>query len=175
MDKIDVSIKRTIFHLAQNMVWHGEMSRHRPERSTWIYIESLGRTLTVVGTLDLLLDGIRPPENESKPTCAPGGLCAFPLPCHRDLWLARSNRAWRAAYDRHVASSRTMKILTALDLLKYDKNLNDDALPDHEFADEFADLARWAEGLDALGTLVYMVLPLQRWRQKELTAVSSTC
>lgn len=168
-----MSIKRIIFQLSHTMVWAGELSRHRPERSDWIYIESLGRAITVIGTLDLLLDGIRPPDDEKKPSCAPGGVCAFPLPCHRDLWLARSNRAWRAAYDRQMAGNRTMKILTALDLLKYDRvGLAGDALPDHEFADEFADLARWAEGLDALGTLIYMVLPLQRWRQQELTVAS---
>jgi hypothetical protein len=35
---------------------------------------------------------------------------------------------------------------------------------------EVRDIARWAEGLDALGSLVWMILPFQRWRRNEIEA-----
>ncbi|KAL2202930.1 hypothetical protein CC79DRAFT_1373077 [Sarocladium strictum] len=153
--------------LNNTVVWSGEVPRHRPERADWVYSESVSRVIVLLGTLDLLVDGVRPsPTADSKPC---GGFCAYPLPCHRDLWLARSNRAWRAAYDRCLASRKGTRILTAAELVQYDSlgllqgiNVNADVPSD------VLDIARWAEGLDALGTLVWMILPFQKWRRNEI-------
>ncbi|KAH8170490.1 hypothetical protein LIA77_09271 [Sarocladium implicatum] len=147
--------------MSNTIIWSGEISRHRPDRSDWVYSESLSRIMVLLGCLDLVLEGIRPASNNCQAVKC-GGMCAFPLPCHRDLWLARSNRAWRAAYDRYMASRKGAKILTAAELLHYNSigMLNDTQLS-QSITDDVADIARWAEGLDALGTLVWMCLPFQ--------------
>lgn len=146
--------------MSNTIVWSGEICRHRPERSDWVYSESLGRVLILLGCLDLVLEGVRPPPNSNGVKC--GGMCPFPLPCHRDLWLARSNRAWRAAYDRYIASRHGAKLLTVAELLKYNTlGMLDDTQLSQSLTDDVADIARWAEGLDALGTLVWITLPFQ--------------
>lgn len=156
------------YALSDTITWAGEVPRHRPERPDWVYSESLGRSIILLGCLDLVLDGVRPspvPEPEHR------SFCPFPLPCHRDLWLARSNRAWRAAYDRFLSTRKGTKLLTAAELIQYEAlgMLNNSRLVDDVPVD-VADIARWAEGLDALGTLVWMILPFQKWRYGEIEA-----
>lgn len=159
------------YELSDTIVWAGEVPRHRPERADWVYGESLGRVMILLGCMDLVLDGVRPPHQLQSPNMVCGGFCAFPLPSHRDLWHARSNRAWRAAYDRVLSSRRGTKLLTASELVQYEsQGMLDGTNISNDVPADVADIARWAEGLDQLGTLVWMILPFQKWRRQEIEA-----
>lgn len=77
-------------------------------------------------------------------------LC-HPLPCSRHLWEARSSRIWRINFRKHLLERQTTSMLIVGDVLNGDK-AGDNKLK--------ADIVRWCENLDTMGTLIYMALPL---------------
>ncbi|KAG9251962.1 uncharacterized protein F5Z01DRAFT_638941 [Emericellopsis atlantica] len=151
-------------HLSGTIIWNGEISRIRPQRTEWVYVESLIRIVTTLGILDILLEGIRTQSQQD----IHHGVCAFPLPSHRELWSARSNRAWRAAFGRYATARKGNKIITATDLVDYDAmGFLTDTTVSAMISDDVADVMFWAENVDALGSLVWMSLAFMRFTRQE--------
>lgn len=121
--------------------------------------------------VDLLLEGMHAPEGR---TCEEGVAFAHNLlPCSKDLWEARSTSHWIAQYDRHLSRKETDEELSGHRLLesKLSSNhsgIHSSCMGSPERKDPDADVLRWCEGLDMLGTLVWMSVPLYRYRIEQI-------
>ena len=82
------------------------------------------------------------------------------LPCNRDIWEARTTKNWMFHYDRYLSTKDSDAHLIGNDLVELDLTKSGYSAPN-------PDLLRWCEGLDSLGTLVWMVLPLHRYRLEQ--------
>lgn len=117
--------------------------------------------------IDLLLEGMHPPEGH---TCEEGVAFARNLlPCSRDLWEARSTSRWIMHYDSYLLRSETDEELRGHRLLESKlssghSGIHSSCMGSPESRSPDADVLRWCEGLDMLGTLIWMVVPLYRYR-----------
>jgi hypothetical protein len=143
--------------------YQAEYFHSRPSRKEWIFRESIHRLISIFSVVDLLLEGLEPPPGYH---CQPGmSLSQSVLPCHRDLWEARTTGAWMRAYDAYTARRASDATLRVDTLLKSSVAGCHSTLARNKMdQDVFSDILRWCEKLDSLGTLVYMVLPLQKSR-----------
>ncbi|KAI0141775.1 hypothetical protein GGR57DRAFT_508943 [Xylariaceae sp. FL1272] len=149
-----------ILIMSRTYTWDMSISRVRPPRQEWVFQESFRRILAVFCIIDLLLEGMKTPDGYH---CDSNGN-AFrmnPLPCQRDIWEARSTRTWMMHYDRYLATLESDKRLDGGDLL--DSQLSN-ASAAAAYKAPTLDLVRWCEGLDMLGTLVWMLIPLHQYR-----------
>jgi hypothetical protein len=125
------------------------------------------RILLLVSIIDLLLEGI---------IVASTSLCqdfrAVPLPSTRDLWDARTNRGWRIEYAKHLSSKKTNRVLTVGDLIESDEaGCFTNAKNNVHNSEILPDLMKWCEGLDALGTMLWMALPYEQYRRGKLACI----
>jgi hypothetical protein len=88
----------------------------------------------------------------------------IPLPATRDLWEAQSNFIWRTEYERYLSRCQTKKILTIGDLLELDQAGALRTVSRDRRVDTVPDILNWCDGLDSLGSLLWTVMPFQRWR-----------
>lgn len=84
-----------------------------------------------------------------------------PLPCYRSLWEVRTTREWRLNSQKYCSERQTGRTLIMEDVMNADEPAEKTDLPavDKEVK---ADVVRWCENMDALGTLLCMVLSLPR-------------
>lgn len=85
------------------------------------------------------------------------------------MWEARNTKSWIAAYDRVQSARVTDTVLTAGHLVQAIKEpcsvnpLNGYA----SMAHGLGDVMNWCEGMDAMGALIWMVMPLQHARRQD--------
>lgn len=92
---------------------------------------------------------------------------SVPLPSNRDLWGARTNRGWRVEYARYLSSKKTNKVLTVGDLIESDEaGCFTNSKNNIRNTEVFPDVVKWCEGLDALGTLIWMVIPFEQFKRR---------
>ncbi|KAJ4155996.1 hypothetical protein LMH87_001213 [Akanthomyces muscarius] len=153
--------------LSSNHTRQPEPLRMRPVRREWAFHESLRRIASIFCIVDLLLEGMHPPEGH---TCEEGVAFARNLlPCSRDLWEARSTSRWIMHYDSYLLRSETDEELRGHRLLESKlssghSGIHSSCMGSPESRSPDADVLRWCEGLDMLGTLIWMVVPLYRYR-----------
>jgi hypothetical protein len=111
----------------------------------------------------MLLDGFAhggcPPEPGSS-------FRTTPLPSSRDLWEARTSRAWTRDYKQYIAARRTDKVLTVGDVLESGGVSRPCSGQEPTMPELLPEVMRRAEGLDSLGMLVWMTMPFQDAREK---------
>ncbi|KAI9151537.1 hypothetical protein HJFPF1_08743 [Paramyrothecium foliicola] len=135
----------------------------RPRRKDFIIRESIHRLISVYGIIDLLLEGLQDPAAR---TCEPGrSLDESVLPCHRDIWEARTTTAWLRHFDAFLSNRINSTVL----LVKHLVDTPDAACTKVSQTQRIGqrllpDIIQWSEKLDALGSLVYMVIPLHQHR-----------
>ena len=79
-----------------------------------------------------------------------------PLPCSRTLWDYNTTESWANRLDRFKSKELRDKVFTIGDLEGFDgANISG---TDEEL---LMGLARWCEGIDEFGTLVWMVSSLE--------------
>ncbi|KAH7309153.1 hypothetical protein B0I35DRAFT_482881 [Stachybotrys elegans] len=158
-----------MMHLTSTHDWRQDPSKPRPGRRDWSFGESITRLLAIYCIVDLLLDGMRGPNGK---TCEPGqAFNVLPLPCTRDVWEARTTSAWIAQYDRYRSARTTNDVLTPINLTETSQ-LSCTASVNEALGTCNPDVLKWCENLDALGSLIWMVMPLHHYRQqKSLTEV----
>ena len=88
-----------------------------------------------------------------------------PLPCYKSLWEARTTREWKLSWAKCLAERRTGRTLVIEDLMTADDPRDKTDIAAVDGGVKF-DVVRWCENLDGLGTLMYMVLPLERKRHE---------
>lgn len=121
--------------------------------------------MVLLNIIDLLLEGII-----TSPTAPCHDYQAVPLPSSRDLWSARTNRGWRLAYSRYHASRKSNKVLTVGDLLESDNGGSITNSRNNDRNNEVKpDVMKWCEGLDAMGSLIWMAMPFERYRCSDTT------
>ncbi|KEY66226.1 hypothetical protein S7711_11378 [Stachybotrys chartarum IBT 7711] len=138
----------------------------RPRRREWVVFESLRRLVSIYCIIDLLLDGFHCYTGSNQ-----GGevFLDAPLPCHRDMWESRNTKSWIAAYDRAQSARVTDTVLTTGHLLQTIREpcsinlLNGYA----SMAHGLQDVMNWCEGMDTMGALIWMVMPLQHARRQD--------
>jgi hypothetical protein len=119
----------------------------------------------LLSIIDLLLEGIIMATANS---CHDFG--EVPLPSTRDLWDARTNRGWRTKYASYVSNRKTDKVLTVRDLMESDEpGCFTNSKNNTRNTEVFPDVVKWCEGLDKLGTLIWMVIPFEQHRRRNLT------
>ena len=171
--------------MANNYKWRSSPPRIRPIRREWAFQESLRRFVpisrypirifadtavrvaTIFSIIDLLLEGLQTPEGY---TCHSNGN-AFgenTLPCNRDIWEARTTKTWMMHYDRYLSTKESDENLVGHHLLE-SKLSNTNTSVATKVPNP--DVVRWCEGLDSLGTLVWMALPLHRHRLRQNSQV----
>lgn len=139
-------------------------------RRDWVFVESIRRAIALLYIVDALLDGFVYSPNTM---CGAGGdisagFHAVPLPAGRDLWEARTSRAWVRLYRQHLASRPSSKALTVGDALNSGGVVaTSGSRANPAGAALLPDVMKWAEGLDSLGMLVWMVLPFEEARARE--------
>ncbi|KAI1117146.1 hypothetical protein F5Y14DRAFT_405013 [Nemania sp. NC0429] len=139
------------------------MSRIRPTRQQWVFQESLRRILTIFCIIDLLLEGMKEPDGYHCDNNG-GAFRVNALPCQRDIWEARSVRAWILHYDQYLATRDSDETLTGAHLVESQLSITSPAAA-HDAPKP--DVMRWCEGLDMLGTLVWMIVPLYQYRVQQ--------
>jgi hypothetical protein len=112
------------------------------------------RAVAVLHVVAILLQGIIIPPCQMIEV--DHRFVSHPVPSHRELWGAKTSREWRIAYRKHLSARRSKKVLVVNDILTADENIIDAGVK--------ADVVTWCENMDQLGTLIWMVLPLERWR-----------
>lgn len=88
------------------------------------------------------------------------------LPCQRDIWEARSIRAWILHYDHYLATRDSAETLTGGHLIESQLS---NTSPAAAYNAPKPDVMRWCEGLDMLGTLMWMIVPLYQYRVQQTT------
>ena len=164
--------------------WDRDLPEGRPDRNEWTLRESLRRyalthpfTLTIssqfhlhhpriialLSVIDLLLEGLM-----STSTTFRHEFNDIPLPAPRTLWNARTNRRWRLAYDQWTASRKMSRLLRVSDLVESDEAgcFAGRTVGEMQREGAFADVVRWCEGADVLGTLVWMAMPFEQHRRR---------
>jgi hypothetical protein len=95
------------------------------------------------------------------------------LPCGRDIWEARSTSRWITNFDRYLARKHMDEDLRGIHLLESKLSSSGGGsssacMGPADNKSPNADVVHWCEGLDMLGTLVWMVVPLHRYRTEQL-------
>lgn len=161
-----------------------------PAREQWVHEESgrrcdpnipvswtqtanfnrINRTITVLLIINLMLDCLLEPERNTYESSCRNNIETILLPATRDLWEAPTNFIWRTEYERYLSRRKTQKTLRVGDLLQLSEagGLNDmSASSSHGGKgnlDIAPDILAWCEGLDSLGSLIWMIVPFQQWR-----------
>jgi hypothetical protein len=146
--------------------------------------------------VDLILDGMVEAVQDTLPTSWSDLFHKMPLPATRDLWDAPTNFAWQTAYERRGTMQRqarasggaasggrtttattttttasrgwgTTKPVTVRDVLDADLagGLRNLKVKDPRF-DFLPDVYLWCEGMDSLGSLLWMIFPFEQWRRR---------
>lgn len=121
------------------------------------------RVVVVLHIVEMLLDGF---VGEG---CSPAPGSTFqstPLPSSRDLWEARTSRAWARDYKQHIAARTTDKVLTVGDALESGGVSRPCSGKGPSTPELLPEVMRRAEGLDTLGMLVWMVMPFEDARER---------
>jgi hypothetical protein len=72
-------------------------------------------------------------------------------------------------YASYLSSRKTHKVLTVGDLIESDEaGCFTNSKNNVRNTEVFPDVVKWCEGQDALGTLVWMVMPFERYRSGTL-------
>jgi hypothetical protein len=125
-------------------------------------LTSINRVISLLSVIDLLLEGIM-----SATTTFRHDFSDVPLPASRNLWNARTNRRWRTAYDQYSSGRRSDRLLRVSDLIESDEaGCFSKSAPNVHATDAFADVIKWCEGSDTLGTLVWMAMPFEQHRRR---------
>jgi hypothetical protein len=116
--------------------------------------------------INLMLDCLLEPERNTYESSCRNNIETILLPATRDLWEAPTNFIWRTEYERYLSRRKTKKTLRVGDLLRLSEtgDLKDVSLSHGQF-DVVPDILAWCEGLDSLGSLLWMVVPFQQWRR----------
>jgi hypothetical protein len=152
--------------------WVHEESGRRfsPEHTLYPEPENLisivqHRTITVLLMINLMLDCLLEPERNTYETSCRNNIETILLPATRDLWEAPTNFIWRTEYERYLSRRKTTKTLKVGDLLRLNEVGNfKDMSVSHGDLDIVPDILAWCEGLDSLGSLLWMIVPFQQWR-----------
>ncbi|KAG7054715.1 c6 finger domain-containing protein [Colletotrichum scovillei] len=115
------------------------------------------RTICLLFGIELLVDVDLNAEEPSE--C--GGYSLLPLPSGRDLWETVSCDEWRARYRRLRAESCDEKVLSIQDLRKARRALGADSEDRGQEDQLVAQVAKWCEGLDEFGMMVWMAVMLE--------------
>ncbi|KAK1540624.1 hypothetical protein CPAR01_06613 [Colletotrichum paranaense] len=127
------------------------------DRRGWILRESTRRTICLLFGIELLMDV---DLNAEEPADC-GGYSLLPLPSGRDLWEAVSSDEWRARYRRLRAESCDEKVLSIQDLRKARRALGADSEDRSQEDQLVARVAKWCEGIDEFGMMVWMAVMLE--------------
>ncbi|KAK7223956.1 hypothetical protein V2G26_011959 [Clonostachys chloroleuca] len=154
----------TYYDLALTQEWRFELPNVRPLYREWIFRETMRRLMIIYSIFDLLLEGI---VGTDKTGCKGGsGLSNASLPCTRDLWEASTVRTWVACYQRYISSRQGGVMLLTRHIMEL--RLTDPfAIPLGD--SPISEMVHWCKGMDTLGNLIWMVLPLQQYRIRDDT------
>jgi hypothetical protein len=123
------------------------------------------RTISLLWVVELLLEGLRECSGcEVHSSC--GRSLSVPVPCVRDVWESRTNMEWKRQYGQYLSNRKLDKVLTVQDVLAAQEAPSDAQEHRNRDLGALADVARWYEGLDAFGMLIWTILPFHRsrWR-----------
>ncbi|CAH0055679.1 unnamed protein product [Clonostachys solani] len=120
------------------------------------------RIMAVYGAIDLFLDGIGRPGNDEPYYC--GTLSLLPLPCVRDVWEAPTISGWIREYDRYLSTKESDAMLITQSLMETRLVA---PFVSAEKGDPSDDIMQWCRGMDALGTIIWMIIPLHKYRLRE--------
>ncbi|CAH0019888.1 unnamed protein product [Clonostachys rhizophaga] len=175
--------------------WRSEPENERPRRADWIWRESIRRqviltniltslatisstdsTALVLSVVDFLVEGMMGPGGSS---CrASETFQKSTLPCGRDLWEARSTRAWMDSYDSLINNEGKCPFLKIQDLIVATGEREWLISPEssHDEQDKQFAIMRWCENMESLGKLIWMSLPLHLSivKHEARTIISST-
>ncbi|KAK1479856.1 hypothetical protein CCUS01_00410 [Colletotrichum cuscutae] len=115
------------------------------------------RTICLLFGIELLMDV---DLNAEEPADC-GGYSLLPLPSGKDLWEAVSSDEWRARYRRLRAESCDEKVLSIQDLRKARRALGADSEDRSQEDQLVARVAKWCEGIDEFGMMVWMAVMLE--------------
>ncbi|KAF7563650.1 hypothetical protein G7046_g435 [Stylonectria norvegica] len=162
------TIMEMLVTLAQGQDWRTELSRGVPDRRKWLHRESIKRIAILIYIVELLMGEIIVPCSATAPTDHSFRLT--PLPANRNIWEARTNRAWKTHYERFVSARKSNETLTVGHVLKASQANNAGSFMysggTHYNDQIYADILRWCENLDAMGTLLWLVLPFEQGRSR---------
>ena len=143
------------------------LSAFRSDRQGWIFQESYRRVGIILGITELLLEGMSGEILHGAVDCHYNGFTTLALPCQKPLWAARTNRAWKNAFTKQVEMARSPRTLLLSDVLDHDTQYSPDSNANDEQSRVLHDVVRWCENLDQLGTLLWMAVPFEKWRQRD--------
>ncbi|KXH57373.1 hypothetical protein CSAL01_12047 [Colletotrichum salicis] len=115
------------------------------------------RTICLLFGIELLMDVNL---NAEEPADC-GGYSLLPLPSGRDLWEAVSGDEWSARYRRIRDESSDEKVLSIQDLRKATRALGVDSGDRSQEEHSVSRVAKWCEGLDEFGMMVWMAVMLE--------------
>ncbi|KAK7454894.1 hypothetical protein Landi51_03103 [Colletotrichum acutatum] len=128
------------------------------DRRGWILRETRDcRIICLLFGIELLMDV---DLNAEEPADC-GGYSLLPLPSGRDLWETVSCDEWRARYRRLRAESCDEKVLSIQDLRKARRALGVDSEDRSQEDQLVARVAKWCEGIDEFGMMVWMAVMLE--------------
>ncbi|VUC23968.1 unnamed protein product [Clonostachys rosea] len=142
--------------------WNSESSKIRPSQGEWVFRESIRRVMAVYGVVDLFLDGIGRFGNDETYNC--GALSLLPLPCVRDIWEATTVSGWIREYDQYFSTKEYDSMLITQSLMETRLVA---PFVSAESGDPSNDIMQWCKGMDALGTIIWMIIPLHKYRLRE--------
>ena len=122
-------------------------------REQWILVESIRRMACILYLIDLLL--LSDVETPSRGNCET--FWDMPLPCHRELWHATTDKEWRELYELTRKNSLTLGRLL---LLRQSKRL-DEVVAKAGGSAVAEELAEWCERADDLSMLLWMALSIE--------------
>lgn len=120
------------------------------------------RVMAVYVVIDLFLDGISGLGNDEPYNC--GTLSLLPLPCVRDIWEAPTISGWIKEYDRYLSTKEGDGMLITQTLM--DTRLVAPFVS-AEKGDPSNDIMQWCRGMDGLSTIIWMIIPLHKYRLRE--------
>ncbi|OHE97179.1 hypothetical protein CORC01_07433 [Colletotrichum orchidophilum] len=131
----------------------------RPDlgRRGWILRESSRRTICLLFGIELLMDVDMNAEDPAD--C--GGYRLLPLPSGRDLWETVSSDEWAARFRKLRAESGDEKVLSIQDLRTARRALVGDFSDQSQERQLVSQVAKWCEGLDEFGMMVWMAVMLE--------------
>ncbi|CAG9996939.1 unnamed protein product [Clonostachys byssicola] len=146
--------------LVRYHLWRSEPENERPRRADWIWRESIRRTALVLSVVDFLVEGMIGPGGSSCRASETFQIST--LPCGRDLWEARSTRAWMDSYDSLINAEGKYPFLKIQDLIVSTGEGEWLISPErsHDEQDKQLAIMRWCENMESLGKLIWMSLPL---------------
>ncbi|KAK7211004.1 hypothetical protein V2G26_018182 [Clonostachys chloroleuca] len=142
--------------------WNSESSKLRPSQNEWVFRESIRRVMAVYGVVDLFLDGIGGLGNDETYNC--GTLSLLPLPCVRDIWEAPTISGWIKEYDRYLSTKKGDAMLITQTLMETRLVA---PFVSAENGDPSDDIMQWCRGMDGLSTIIWMIIPLHKYRLRE--------